>query len=266
MKILFLGDVVGISGCSKIMNNLKSEIEKNDIDFVILNGENSSGPGVGININTCKDFFNCGVDVITTGNHVWDQREIIKYIADSNSLLRPINMPEGTPGLGKTSLVLDDGRIILIINAMCNLFMPKNDFVFRSIEESLLNLELGNDYNAIFIDLHGEATSEKIAIANYFDGKVSAIVGTHTHVPTSDARILPNGTAFQTDVGMCGNYDSVIGMEKSLAIDRFFSKKSHLTVAEGEITICGVCIETDDYSGKSLSIEPIRIGGVLTPT
>ena len=265
MKILFLGDIVGREARKTVLSELPKLKNKYEADIIIINIENAAG-GRGVTPKIAEQFFDAGVDILTTGNHVWDQREIIKYITDSNSLLRPINMPEGTPGLGKTSLELDDGRIILIINAMCNLFMPKNDFVFRSIEESLLNLELGNDYNAIFIDLHGEATSEKIAIANYFDGKVSAIVGTHTHVPTSDARILPNGTAFQTDVGMCGNYDSVIGMEKSLAIDRFFSKKSHLTVAEGEITICGVCVETDDYSGKSLSIEPIRIGGVLTPT
>ena len=265
MKILFLGDIVCREARKTVLSELPKLKNKYEADIIIINIENAAG-GRGVTPKIAEQFFDAGVDILTTGNHVWDQRELIKYIADSNSLLRPINMPEGTPGLGKTSLELDDGRIILIINAMCNLFMPKNDFVFRSIEESLLNLELGNDYNAIFIDLHGEATSEKIAIANYFDGKVSAIVGTHTHVPTSDARILPNGTAFQTDVGMCGNYDSVIGMEKSLAIDRFFSKKSHLTVAEGEITICGVCVETDDYSGKSLSIEPIRIGGVLTPT
>jgi hypothetical protein len=144
--------------------------------------------------------------------------------------------------------------------------MPDNESVFKSIEKLLLNVKLGEDYNAIFIDLHGEATSEKTAFANYLDGKVSVIIGTHTHVPTADARILPNGTAYQTDVGMCGNYDSVIGMDKKAAIDRFFSKKSYLTVAEGEITICGVLIEVNDFTGKSNSIKPIRIGGTLKPT
>ena len=144
--------------------------------------------------------------------------------------------------------------------------MPDNESVFKSIEKLLLNVKLVKDYNAIFIDLHGEATSEKTAFANYFDGKVSVVIGTHTHVPTADARILPNGTAYQTDVGMCGNYDSVIGMDKKAAIERFLSKKSYLTVAEGEITICGVLIEVDDSTGKSNNIKPIRMGGILKST
>ena len=175
-------------------------------------------------------------------------------------------MPEGTPGSGQTEITLDNGNKILVINLITNLFMSQNDFVFKSMEKILLNIKLGEDYSAIFIDLHGEATSEKTAFANYFDGKVSAIIGTHTHIPTADARVLPNGTAYQTDVGMCGNYDSVIGMKKESAIDRFFSKKSYLTVAEGEITICGVIIEIDNNTGKSLDINPIQIGGVLKPT
>ena len=175
-------------------------------------------------------------------------------------------MPEGTPGFGQTEISLDDKRKILVINLMTNLFMQENEFVFKSLEKILLNVELGKDYNAIFVDLHGEATSEKTALANHFDGRVSVVVGTHTHVPTADARILPFGTAYQTDVGMCGNYDSVIGMDKKSAIDRFFSKKTYLTVAEGEITICGVLIEVNDDTGKSMKIKPIRIGGVLQPT
>ena len=222
MKILFLGDIVGREARKTVLSELPKLKNRYVSDIIIINIENAAG-GRGVTPKIAEQFFDAGVDILTTGNHVWDQREIIKYITDSNSLLRPINMPEGTPGLGKTSLVLDDGRIILIINAMCNLFMPKNDFVFRSIEESLLNSVLGNDYNAIFIDLHGEATSEKIAIANYFDGKVSAIVGTHTHVPTSDHRIMKNGTAYQTDLGMCGDYDSVIGMNKDNSLKKFIA-------------------------------------------
>ena len=195
MKILFLGDIVGREARKTVLSGLPKLKNKYEADIIIINIENAAG-GRGVTPKIAGQFFDAGVDILTTGNHVWDQREIIKYIADSNSLLRPINMPEGTPGLGKTSLVLDDGRIILIINAMCNLFMPKNDFVFRSIEESLLNLELGNDYNAIFIDLHGEATSEKIAIANYFDGKVSAFRSGKDHIValTDSTATLPKKT------------------------------------------------------------------------
>ena len=229
---------------SKI-NFLKESLET---DIIIVNIENAAG-GRGVTPKIADQFLNAGIDVLTTGNHVWDQKEIIKYISSCNTLLRPLNMPEGTPGFGQTEISLDDKRKILVINLMTNLFMQENEFVFKSLEKILLNVELGKDYNAIFVDLHGEATSEKTALANYFDG-----------------RILPYGTAYQTDVGMCGNYDSVIGMDKKSAIDRFFSKKSYLTVAEGEITICGVLIEVNDDTGKSINIKPIRIGGVLQPT
>ena len=265
MKILFLGDIVGRDARNTVLSKVNYLKHKFKPDIFIVNIENAAG-GRGVTPKIAKQFFNSGIDVLTTGNHIWDQREIIKYIQETNQLIRPANMPEGTPGAGQTEITLNNGSKILVINLMTNLFMSQNDFVFKSMEKILLNIKLGEDYSAIFIDLHGEATSEKTAFANYFDGKVSAIIGTHTHIPTADARVLPNGTAYQTDVGMCGNYDSVIGMKKELAIDRFFSKKSYLTVAEGEITICGVIIEIDDNTGKSLDINPIQIGGVLKPT
>ena len=265
MKILFLGDIVGRDARKTVLSKINFLKESLETDIIIVNIENAAG-GRGVTPKIADQFLNAGIDVLTTGNHVWDQREIIKYISSCNTLLRPSNMPEGTPGFGQTEISLDDKRKILVINLMTNLFMQENEFVFKSLEKILLNVELGKDYNAIFIDLHGEATSEKTALANHFDGRVSVVVGTHTHVPTADARILPFGTAYQTDVGMCGNYDSVIGMDKKSAIDRFFSKKSYLTVAEGEITICGVLIEVNDDSGKSINIKPIRIGGVLQPT
>ena len=265
MKILFLGDIVGRDARKTVLSKINFLKESLKTDIIIVNIENAAG-GRGVTPKIADQFLNAGVDVLTTGNHVWDQREIIKYIASSNTLLRPSNMPEGTPGFGQIEISLDDKRKILVINLMTNLFMQENEFVFKSLEKILLNVELGTDYNAIFVDLHGEATSEKTALANHFDGRVSVVIGTHTHVPTSDARILPFGTAYQTDVGMCGNYDSVIGMDKKSAIDRFFSKKSYLTVAEGEITICGVLIEVNDDTGKSINIKPIRIGGVLQQT
>ena len=265
MRILFLGDVVGRDARKTVLSKIEYFKQKFKTDIIIVNIENAAG-GRGVTPKIADQFFNSGVDVLTTGNHVWDQREIFSYISTSKYLLRPINMPDGSPGLGKTEIEFENGNKVLIINCIANLFMPDNESVFKSIEKLLLNVKLGEDYNAIFIDLHGEATSEKTAFANYFDGKVSVIIGTHTHVPTADARILPNGTAYQTDVGMCGNYDSVIGMDKKAAIDRFFSKKSYLTVAEGEITICGVLIEINDITGKSHHIKPIRMGGTLTPT
>ena len=265
MRILFLGDIVGRDARKTVLSKVEYFKQKFKTDIIIVNIENAAG-GRGVTPKIADQFFNSGVDVLTTGNHVWDQREIFSYISTSKYLLRPINMPDGSPGLGKTEIKFANGNKVLIINCIANLFMPDNESVFKSIEKLLLNVKLGEDYNAIFIDLHGEATSEKTAFANYLDGKVSVVIWTHTHVPTADARILPNGTAYQTDVGMCGNYDSVIGMDKTAAIDKFFSKESYLTVAEGEITICGVLIEVNDFTGKSNSIKPIRIGGTLKPT
>ena len=236
MKILFLGDVVGISGCSKIMNNLKSEIEKNDIDFVILNGENSSGPGVGININTCKDFFNCGVDVITTGNHVWDQKEIMSYIEKENRLLRPFNLYEPSPGKGFEIYETSQNIKIGVLNLMGNVFMK--------------NHKLKKDYDLLIVDFHGEITSEKNAMGHYFDGHATLEGGTHTHIPTNDARILNNGTGYQTDAGMCGDYDSVIGMNKENSISRFLKEKSskHFP-AVGEATLSGVIVDSNIETG-----------------
>ena len=266
MRILFLGDIVGRTARNTVVSKLEILKKKFFPDVIIVNAENSAG-GRGITPKIADQFLSSGVDVLTTGNHVWDQREIIKYISKQPKLIRPINMPEGTPGFGKTEIILNDQRKVLVINAMTNLFMSENDSVFKSLELALLNCKLGENYNAIFLDLHGEATSEKMAIGQYFDGKISVIIGTHTHVPTSDQRILSKGTAYQTDVGMCGNYNSVIGMEKKGAIEKFLSsKKSYLTVAEGDITICGAIVEIDDLTGKSLSIDPIRLGGELLAT
>ena len=267
MKILFLGDVVGISGCSKIFNNLRSEVEKRNIDFVIVNGENSAEPGVGLTEQTCKDFFNCGVNVITSGNHVWDQKEIMGYIDKEKRLLRPYNLFEPSPGKGfeiyKTSSNINIG----VLNLMGNVFMKKCEDVFETAKKFLKEHILKENYDFLIVDFHGETTSEKNAIGHFFDGKATLVVGTHTHIPTNDARILENGTAYQTDIGMCGDYDSVIGMDKKNSINRFLKENSikHFP-ARGEATLSGVIVDCDLKTGLSKNIESYIYGGQLKNT
>ena len=264
MNILIIGDVVGKTGreaVSKYLPNLRRALE---LDFVIINGENAAN-GFGITERICHAFYQAGADVITTGNHIWDQRDIINYIDDDPKLLRPVNFPEGTPGRGIGEFKCGAGRKILVINVMCRLFMDPLDDPFASIETALSNYFLGADAAAILIDIHGEASSEKQAMGHILDGRVSAVVGTHTHVPTADYNVLKGGTAYITDLGMTGDYDSVIGMKKEAAIGRFITKmpQGRLQPAEGEATFCAVHIKTDDVSGLARSIEPVRLGGQL---
>jgi metallophosphoesterase (TIGR00282 family) len=267
MKILFLGDVVGISGCSKIMNNLKSEIEKKNINFVVLNGENSAEPGVGLTEEICKDFFNCGVNVITSGNHVWDQKEIMSYIDKENRLLRPYNLFEPSPGKGFQIYKTSNDIKIGVLNLMGNVFMKKCEDVFETAKKFLKNYNLNEDYNFLIVDFHGEITSEKNAIGHFFDGKATLVIGTHTHIPTNDARVLKNGTAYQTDAGMCGDYDSVIGMNKENSIKRFLKEDStkHFP-AIGEATLSGVIVDCDIKTGLANHIESYIFGGQLKNT
>lgn len=265
MKILFIGDVMGRSGreaLEKYLPELKIKLKP---DVVIVNGENAAS-GAGITDKICKQFYEWGVDCITTGNHVWDQREIIQYIGRDKRLLRPINYPDGTPGAGVYRHELDDGRVILIINAMARLFMDALDDPFRVVREALEKEKLGKTAHAIFVDFHGETTSEKMSFAHYFDGRVSAVVGTHTHVPTADAHVLPGGTAYMTDAGMTGDYDSVIGVQKDIAIHRFVKKMpgEKLKPASGPGMLCGCLIMTDDKTGKARRIDPVRLGAVLS--
>ena len=261
MKILFLGDVVGISGSSKIINNLKSEIEKKNINFVVLNGENSAEPGVGLTEEICKDFFNCGVNVITSGNHVWDQKEVTNFIDTDNRLLRPINLISPSPGKGFQIFNLDNGLKIGVLNLMGNIFIKKCEDVFKASEEFVKNNNLKKTYDFLVIDFHGEITSEKMAIGHFFDGRATLVVGTHTHVPTNDVRILVNGTAYQTDAGMCGDYDSVIGMNKENSLNRFLKKasKKHYP-SEGEATLSGLIVESDTSNGLANKVEPFIFG------
>ena len=267
MRILFLGDVVGVSGCSKLMNNLLDEIESKKIDFVIVNGENAAAQGVGLTKEICNDFFNCGVDVITTGNHVWDQKEIMEFIDKEERLLRPKNLYEPAPGRGFQIYNTSENIKIGVLNLMGNVFMKKCEDVFQISEKFIKQFKLKEDYDLLVVDFHGEITSEKNAIGHFFDGKASLVVGTHTHVPTNDARILINGTAYQTDAGMCGDYNSVIGMNAENSLDRFLNKKSikHFP-AIGEATLCGVIVDCNVKTGLANNIQSYISGGQLNNT
>jgi 2',3'-cyclic-nucleotide 2'-phosphodiesterase len=264
MRILFLGDVVGISGCSKLMENLKNEIQSKKIDFVIVNGENAASQGVGLTKEICNDFFNCGVDVITTGNHVWDQKEIMEYIDKEERLLRPKNLFEPAPGKGFNVYNTKDNVKIGVINLMGNVFMKKCEDVFEIAEKFMKQYKLKQDYDLLVVDFHGEITSEKNAIGHFFDGKASLVVGTHTHIPTNDARILLGGTGYQTDAGMCGDYNSVIGMNTENSLNRFLKKKStkHFP-AIGEATLCGVIVDCNIETGLAINIKSYICGSQL---
>ena len=261
MRILFLGDVVGVSGCSKLLNNLKSQIEKEKINFVIVNGENASETGVGLTKEICQDFYNCGVNVITTGNHVWDQKEIMNYIDKENKLLRPINLFEPAPGKGFEIYESDKNIKIGVLNLMGNVFMKKCEDVFEASKKFIKKYKLKKDYDLLIVDFHGEITSEKNAIGHFFDGNATLVIGTHTHIPTNDARILNNGTAYQTDAGMCGDYDSVIGMNKENSLNRFMKENSikHFP-AKGEATLCGVIVDCDIETGLAKKIQSYIFG------
>ena len=267
MRILFLGDVVGVSGCSKLMSCLLNEIESKKIDFVIVNAENAAMQGVGLTKEICNDFFNCGVNVITTGNHVWDQKEIMNYIDKENKLLRPLNLFEPAPGKGFEIYSTSKDIKIGVLNLMGNVFMKKCEDVFKASYKFLKNHQLKKDYDLLIVDFHGEITSEKNAMGHFFDGKATLVVGTHTHIPTNDARILHNGTGYQTDAGMCGDYDSLIGMNKENSLNRFLKKNStkHFP-ATGDATLCGVIVDCNIETGLANNIESYISGGQLNNT
>ena len=264
MKILFLGDVVGISGCSKIMNNLLEQIDNHQINFVIVNAENAAETGVGLTKEICQDFFKCGVNVITTGNHIWDQKDIMNFIDKEKRLLRPKNLFEPAPGRGFEVYITKEGFKIGVLNLMGNVFMKKCDDVFEASKKFLDKHKLKEDYDFLIVDFHGEITSEKNAIGHFFDGKATLVVGTHTHVPTNDARLLRKGTAYQTDAGMCGDYDSVIGMDKNNSLDRFMKKDSikHFP-AKGDATLSGVIVECNIETGLAVKVKSYIFGGQL---
>ncbi|MFL1462139.1 YmdB family metallophosphoesterase [Roseococcus sp. DSY-14] len=264
MRILFLGDVVGRAGRDAVVAALPALRQRLRAELVVLNGENASH-GFGLSPDMARAFLAAGADVITLGNHAWDRREIIPYLEEQPRVIRPLNFPPGTPGRGAVEVALPDGRKALVMQAMGRLFMDPLDDPFRAIQAELAKHRLGVTVQAAILDVHAEATSEKQAIAHSFDGMLSLVVGTHTHVPTADHRILPGGTAFQTDAGMCGDYDSVIGMGKGVAALRFWRKMpgERLAPAEGPATLCGLLVETSDATGHALSVRAIRQGGGL---
>ena len=250
MRLLLFGDIVGRSGRDVVRTHVPRLRDELNIDFVIANGENAAG-GFGITRKICDEFYGAGVDVITTGNHAWDQREIFTFIDNEDRLLRPCNYPSGTPGRGVGFYEIPGDRRVMVIQVMGRVFMDPLDDPFARVDEELSPIQLGREVDAIVVDIHGEATSEKNAMSHYVDGRASVVVGTHSHVPTADARIHPGGTAYQTDLGMCGDYDSVIGMEKEEPLNRFVKKipGGRFTPALGSATLCGVFVETDDSSG-----------------
>ncbi|GHF29923.1 metallophosphoesterase [Kordiimonas sediminis] len=231
------------------------------LDFVIVNGENAAS-GFGITGKITGQVIQAGADVISGGNHTFDQKEILEPINSDNRILRPINYPEGTPGRGYAVYDAPRGKKILVINAMGRVFMNPMECPFRAVDKVLKSHRMGHTVAAVIVDFHGEATSEKMAMGHYLDGRVSLVVGTHSHVPTADCQILDGGTAYQTDAGMCGDYNSVIGMEKEEPIRRFLTKmnRERYTPASGQATICGTFIETDDRTGLATRIEPLRMG------
>jgi len=267
MRILFLGDLVGRAGREAAAAALPALRARLRIDLAIVNAENASH-GFGLAPEMARALFEAGADVLTLGNHAWDRREIIPYLAETPRLIRPLNFPPGTPGAGLIVVALADGRRAVVVNTMGRLFMEPLDCPFRTTAEALARHKLGHSVAAIVIDFHAEATSEKMAFAHSFDGQVSLVVGTHTHCPSADHQILPGGTAFQSDAGMCGDYDSVIGMAKEGAAARFWRKLpgERLAPAEGPATVCGLFVETDDATGLARRVEPVRQGGRLSQT
>jgi metallophosphoesterase (TIGR00282 family) len=264
MRILFIGDVVGRSGRSVVLQNLPRLRRDWSLDFVVVNGENAAG-GFGITEAIYHELLDAGADVLTGGNHSWDQKEALVFIERAPRLLRPVNFPPGTPGRGAALIETRSGARVLVVNAMGRIFMDPLDDPFAALERELAACALKRTADAIIVDIHAEATSEKQAVGYFCDSRASLVVGTHTHVPTADHQILPGGTGYITDVGMCGDYDSVIGMDKSEPLHRFLRKiaRARFEPALGEGTLCAVAAETDDVTGLVRHLGPVRLGGRL---
>ena len=266
MKLLFLGDLVGRAGRTAAIDLLPKLVEDHQLDFVVVNGENAAS-GFGITETILQDVLDAGADVVTTGNHVWDQRDTLVYIERQDRLLRPVNFPKGTPGRGAHLFTARNGAQVMVANVMGRVYMDALDDPFAAIDRVVDDCPLGQVADAIIVDVHAEATSEKQAMGHFLDGRVSLVVGTHTHVPTADHQILSGGTAYMSDAGMCGDYDSVLGMDKEEPVNRFQRKIAggRFTPALGEATVCGVAVETDDRTGLATAVAPVRIGGRLEP-
>jgi metallophosphoesterase (TIGR00282 family) len=269
MRLAFFGDVVGRAGRAAVSEHLPRVRNRLALDFVVVNGENAAG-GFGITPSTAQDIFDAGADCITLGNHSWDQAEAITYIERETRLLRPYNYPQTLlmPGRGSQLFMLPDGRRVFVVQIHGSAFMESLDDPIQGVARALEEAPLGQVADAIIVEMHAEATAEKYIMGHFCDGRVSAVVGAHTHVPTADAQILVGGTAYVTDAGMCGDYDSVIGMKKEPIVRRASTRlpTERKSPADGDATMCGVFIETDDATGLALRIEPIRVGGRLSQT
>jgi metallophosphoesterase (TIGR00282 family) len=267
MRLLFLGDVVGRSGRQAVLAQLPGLRRRYQLDFVAVNAEDAAG-GFGITESILGDLLDAGADAVTLGNHAFDQKEALVFIERQPRLLRPINYPPGTPGRGSGIFKAANGADVLVINAMGLIFMPELADPFRAIDAEVTACGLKRGADAILVDIHAEATSEKQALAYFLDGRVSLVAGTHTHAPTADERVLPEGTAFIGDLGMCGDYDSVLGMVKDEPLNRFLTKipRARMEPAVGPATLSGVAVEIDDSTGLATQVAGLRLGGVLAPT
>ncbi len=265
MRILFVGDVVGRSGRTAIASQLPNLRSRWSLDLVVVNGENAAG-GIGITESICNEILSAGADAVTLGNHAFDQREALVFIARQPRLVRPLNYPPGTPGRGAALVDLHDGRRALVLNVMGRVFMDPLDDPFAGLEREIEACPLGLACDAVVVDVHAEATSEKNAIGHVLDGRASLVVGTHTHIPTADHRVLPGGTAYLSDAGMTGDYDSVIGVDKDEPIRRFVQRTpgARYEPAGGAATLCGIAVETSDATGLAERVAPVRIGGSLS--
>jgi hypothetical protein len=266
LRLVFLGDVVGAVGREVVERELPRLRDRYALDFVVVNGENAAG-GFGITEKICDGLIAAGADVVTTGNHVWDQREAMVFIEREERLLRPINFPAGAPGRGAGLYETAAGIRVLVINAMGRVYMDAMDDPFAALDTALDGFRLKETADAVVVDFHAEATSEKQAVGHHLDGRATLVVGTHTHVPTADDQILVGGTAYLSDAGMCGDYDSILGFEKSGPLGRFLTKlpNGRFQPAGSEATLSGVAVEVDDATGLALAVAPIRIGGRLRP-
>lgn len=267
MRLLFLGDVVGRAGRRVVVENLPRLRQRYRLDFVVVNAENSAG-GFGITEAILEDLLDAGADAVTLGNHAFDQKDALVFIERQPRLLRPLNFPRGTPGRGTALLRARNGMDVLVINAMGRVFMTELDCPFRAIDAELTACPLKVGADAIFIDFHAEATSEKQALGFFVDGRASVLVGTHTHTPTADERVLPGGTAYMSDAGMCGDYNSVLGMDPGEPVNRFLTRipRERFEPASGPGTLSGLAVEIDDQTGHAVFAKSLRLGGVLEPT
>lgn len=264
MRILFLGDVVGKSGRRLVADTLPDFRRRYKVDFAIVNGDNAAH-GFGLSQSVLRELRAAGADVVTSGNHGWGAKEMQPLLDTENDLLRPANYPAGTPGKGAGLYRLPDGRKVAVLHLQGRVYMDAIENPFTVAKQWTQAVRLGRDAQAMIVDVHAEATSEKMALGQYLDGAVSLVVGTHTHIPTADAQILPKGTAYLTDAGMCGCFDSVIGMNKAEPVSRFVTNRASekYTPEKGDATVCGVMVDTDDATGAAVKIHMIRYGGRL---